>query len=256
MSVKTVKCPECEAEQAILRGEDDTMNCAFCGAKIQLPEYQEGEEFDYSYEDEKQTQEVKKEEPQGEKIDAIFVLSEDEVGKAFEVSGKIKERKYIIYIELALLFLFGTAILVMNILGLLGKAGVEPPQKSTWFYVAMCYGMLPVIAIMPKRTKKKIIRNATSGNQLEIGVYENLFEVHIAGHDAEDDWQQLYDGSFGVINEEGLFVLTLANGQILAIPERCLADEQVAIVKERLMAKTYEAEENKEQEEAEEQESK
>ena len=238
MAVKTVKCPECEAEQAIVRGEDNSMNCVFCGANIPLPEYEEGESMEYSYEEE--VNQPQKEQPQGEKIEAVFVLSEEEVGNAFAVSGKIKERKYIIYIELALLFLFGTAILVMNILGLMGKAGVQKPTTTNWFYIALCYGMIPVVAIMPKRTKKKIIRNATSGNQLELGIYENLFEVHIAGRDPADDWQQLYDGSFGVICEKGLMVLTLANGQILAIPERCLTEEQIPVVKERLLTKLEE----------------
>ena len=54
MAIKTVKCPQCEAEQAIVRGEDDTMQCAFCGAEISLPEYQEGEEMDYGYGEETQ----------------------------------------------------------------------------------------------------------------------------------------------------------------------------------------------------------
>ncbi len=237
MSVKTVKCPECEAEQAILRDENNSMKCVFCGAEISLPEYEEGEDFDYSYEEEKGPEKI---EPQGEKIDAVFVLNEEEVGNAFAISGKIKERKYIIYIELALLFLFGSAILVMNILGLMGRAGIEKPVTTNWLYVALCYGMLPVVAIMPKRTKKKIIRNATSGNQLELAIYENLFEVHIEGRDPKDDWQQLYDGSFGLIHDKGLFVLTLQNGQILAIPERCLTEEQISVVKERLLTKVEE----------------
>ncbi len=236
MSVKTVICPQCEAEQAIVRDENNIMKCAFCGAEIELPEYEEGEELEYSYDETGEKQEPKVE-PVGERIDAVFVLSEEEVGNAFEISGKIKERKYIIYIELALLFFFGTAILVMNILGLMGKAELKAPTVTNWLYVALCYGMLPVIAIMPKRTKKKIIRNATSGNQLELGIYENVMEVHIDGREKADDWQQPFDGSFGVICERGLMVLTLANGQILAIPERCLAEDQIPVVKERLVTK-------------------
>ncbi len=240
MAVKTVKCPGCEAEQAIVRDENNTMKCVFCGAEIELPEYEEGEEMDYSYNEETGEKEEPKLEPVGERIDAVFVLSEEEVGNAFEVSGKIKERKYIIYIEMVLLFFFGTAILVMNILGIMGKAGMKEPAVTNWLYVALCYGMLPIIAIMPKRTKKKIIRNATSGNQLELGIYENLFEVHINGREKSDDWQQPFDGSFGVICEKGLMVLTLANGQILAIPERCLAEDQIPVVKERLLTKPEE----------------
>lgn len=234
MSVKTIKCPHCEAEQAILRGEDDTMKCAFCGEEIQLPEYEEGEEFEYTYEEEPVKEMA---EPVGEKIEAVYVLSEEEVGTAFEVSGKVKERKYIIYIELALFFIFGTAILVMSILGKMQKFGLQAPQASNWFYVVLCYAMIPVVAILPKRTKQKIIRKSTSGNQLEISIYENLFQVHIAGRDPQDDWQQLYDGSFGLIHEKNLFVLTLQNGQILAIPERSLTEEQIAIVEQRLLTK-------------------
>ncbi|MBR3844772.1 MAG: hypothetical protein IKM39_04625 [Clostridia bacterium] len=237
MSVKTVKCPECEAEQAIVRDEDNTMKCAFCGAEISLPDFEEGESIDYSYDEEKEPEKI---EPQGEKIEAVFVLNEEEVGNAFAVSGKIKERKYIIYIELALLFFFGTAILIMNILGFMGRAGIEKPTTTNWLYVALCYGMLPVVGMLPKRTKRKIIRNATSGNQLEISIYENLFEVHIEGRDPKDDWQQPYDGSFGLIHDKGLFVVTLQSGQILAIPERSLTAEEIPVVKERLLTKLEE----------------
>lgn len=233
MAVKTVICPQCKAEQAILREEESNiMKCAFCEAEMELPEYEEGEEFDYSYEEETEAEKL---EPQGEKIEAVFVLNEEEVGNAFDVSGKVKERKYIIYIELALLAFFGLSILVMNVLGLMGKGGIQRPTTTNWLYVVLCFGMIPVVAILPKRTKQKIIRKSTSGNQLEISIYENLFEVHIAGRDEKDDWQQPFDGSYGVIHDRNLFVLTLSNGQILAIPERALTEEQVEIVEQRLL---------------------
>ncbi len=236
MAIKTVKCEACGAEQAIMRNQEGTMNCVFCGESIDLPEYEEGEELDYAYE-QPQSEEKPALEPVGEKIDATFVLNEEEVGNAFMMSGKVKERKYILYIETAILALFGVGILVMNILGLLGKSGVEKPTLATWLYVVLCFGMLPVIWTMPKRTKKKIIRNATSGNQLTISVYENLLNIHIDGREEKDDWQQPFDGSFGLIHNQGLFVLTLQNGQLLVIPERSLTEEQVEIVKARLQTK-------------------
>lgn len=235
MAIKTVKCPACEAEQAILRDEEGKMNCVFCGEPIDLPEYEEGEGMDYSYEEE--TKKAPALEPVGEKIDATFVLNEDEVGTAFTVSGKLKERRFILYIETAILAVFGTVILVMNILGQMGRAGMEKPTLATWLYVVLCYGMLPVIWMLPKRTKKKIVRNATSGNQLTISVYENLLNIHIDGREETEDWQQPFDGSFGLIHAQGLFVLTLQNGQILVIPERSLTEEQIPVVKERLQTK-------------------
>ena len=231
MAVKTVKCPSCEAEQAIIRGEDNTMQCVFCGAQIPLPEYEEGEEMEYSYAEETDSP---KTEPKGDPVQAVFVLNEEEVGNAFAVSGKIKERKYIIYIEVILMFMVGTVALVMNILGLLGKAGAKSPTPMMWLLVGMSYAMIPYILISPKRIRRKLVRQSTSGNQLELSIYENLFSVHIAGRDPEDDWQQEFDGSFGVICEKDLIVLTLANGQILAIPERCLTEGEVLLVKERL----------------------
>lgn len=233
MAIKTVTCSACGAQQAILRDEDGNMKCVFCGEPIDLPDYEEGEEFDYSY-DEK-TEEILQ--PEGEKIDAIFVLNEEEVGTAFTISGKLKERRYILYIETAVLIIFGTIILIMSILGLLGKASMEKPSVGNWLYVVLCYGMLPVIWIMPKRTKKKIIRNATSGNQLTLSIYDNLLHVHIDGRDESEDWQQPFDGSYGLIHQEGLFVLSLKNGQILVIPERSLTDQQIQIVAKRLESK-------------------
>ncbi len=236
MAIKTVICPACEAEQAILRNEDGKMTCAFCGEPIDLPEYEAGEEMDYTYEDET-VEETPKLTPEGEKIDAVFVLSEEEVGNAFTISGKLKERKWLLYLETALLILMGTGILVMDILGTMGVAGVEKPNLIMWVYVVLCYGMLPVIWVMPGRTKKKIIKNATSGNQLELAIYENLIHIHIDGRDEADDWQQPFDGSFGLIHQQGLMVLTLKSGQILVIPERSLTDEQIEIVKTRLETK-------------------
>lgn len=237
MAIKTVTCAACGAEQAILRDEEGKMNCVFCGEPIDLPEYEAGEEMDYVYEDQTSEQAKPALEPVGEKIDSVFVLSEEEVGTAFTVSGKLKERKWLLYIETALLILLGTGILVMDILGTMGVAGVEKPTIIMWVYVALCYGMLPVIWILPKRTKKKIIQNATSGNQLTLSIYENLIHIHIEGRDEKDDWQQPFDGSFGVIHQENMFVLTLKSGQILVIPERSLTEEQIEIVKARLETK-------------------
>ena len=236
MAIKTVKCDACGAEQAILRDEEGKMNCVFCGEPIQLPDYEAGEEMDYTYEEETKD-ETPAILPQGEKIDAVFVLNEEEVGNAFTIAGKLKERRWLLYVETAVLILLGSGILVMNILGALGKAGVQPPNLIMWVYVVLCYGMLPVIWVLPKRTKKKIIKNATSGNQLTLSIYENLINIHIEGREPKDDWQQPFDGSFGVLCEQGLFVLTLQNGQILVIPQRSLTEEQVEIVKARLATK-------------------
>lgn len=236
MAIKTVECPACNAEQAIFRDEEGKMKCAFCGEPIELPEYEAGEEMDYSYEEE--TVETSPAlEPKGEEIKAVFVLSEEEVGTAFTISGKLKERKWLLYVETAILILMGTGILIMDILGTMGVADVKKPDVIMWIYVVLCYGMLPVIWIMPQKTKKKIIKNATSGNQLNLSIYENMINIHIDGRDEKDDWKQPFDGSFGLIHQEGLFVITLQNGQILVIPERSLTEEQVKTVKARLQTK-------------------
>lgn len=240
MAIKTITCPACGAEQAIFRGEDDTMQCAFCGETIALPDYDQTEEMDYSYE-EPAKETSPKVQPVGEKIDAVFVLSEEEVGNAFEVSGKIQERRWILYAETAVFSVVGIITLVMNVLNLMGKtASAKTPGFSEWLMVAICFIMIPVIWTMPKRTKQKIIRKSTSGNQLELGIYENLIHVHINGRDEADDWQQPFDGSYGVINQKDLFVLTLQNGQILAIPHRSLTEEQIPVVEQRLLSKPEE----------------
>ena len=44
MAIKTVKCEGCGAEQAIMRNEDGTMNCVFCGE----PEGLVLQDLDYS----------------------------------------------------------------------------------------------------------------------------------------------------------------------------------------------------------------
>ena len=233
MAVKTVTCKACGAEQAILRDEEGKMNCVFCGEPMELPAYEAGEELDYAYDHPDETPRI---EPEGEPIDATFVLNEDEVGAAFTVSGKLKERKYILVIESVLLFAFGTVILVLNILGALGQSGYKAPTAVNWFYVALCYGMLPIIWLMPHRTKRNLIRKATSGNQLTVRIYENVLNIHVDGRDNAADWQQPIDGSFSLVHDAGLFVLSLPNGQILAIPERSLTEEQVAEVSRRLTA--------------------
>ena len=238
MALKTVICPACRAEQAIEREneQDTTMNCVFCGEQIELPPYEAGEAEAYSYAEDI-TEEAKLL-PEGEAILSTFVLSEEEVGTAFTVSGRLKERKWILYIETALLVLLGTFMLVASVLGILGKAGFKAPATINWVYVVLCFGMLPVIWISPQKTKKKIIKNATSGNQLTLSIYENLIHIHIEGNDPEDDWQQPIDGSFGVIDEANMFVLTLKSGQILVIPHRSLTEEQIAVVKTRISGKT------------------
>ncbi len=238
MAIKTVKCTACEAEQAIVREnpEDTAMACVFCGEPIELPAFEEGEGMEYSYDEATQEKEPDWE-PVGDAITATFVLNEQEVGDAFLLSGKLKERKWILYLETALLAVFGIVMLVSSILGLLNVGGFKAPQLINWVYVVLCFGMLPVIWLMPKREKKRRIRAATSGNQLTLTIYENLMVVHVDGHDPEDDWQLHFDGSFGVIQEGGLFILTLQSGQILVLPERSLTDGQIETVKARLNAK-------------------
>ena len=258
MAVKTVTCKACGAEQAILRDENGEMKCVFCGAPMELPEYEEGESLDAQYDDQNKDKKPLLT-PEGEPIDAVFVLNEEEVGTAFTAAGKVKERKYILWIETVILLALGIVFLVFNIKGLMAAGGsgagqsaittatnavkavtasdIKTPGLSEWLFVAICFGMLPVIWLLPKRTRKKIIKNATSGNQLTITVYENLLNIHVDGRQADDDWQQPFDGSFKVIREAGLFILDLADGRILVIPERSLTEEQIPVVASRLETK-------------------
>lgn len=235
MATKTVICPECGAEQAIMREEDGTMKCVFCETPIDLPEYEEGEGLAYCYDEQPETQPTL--DPVGEAIVATFVLSEAEVGRALTLAGKLKERKWILYVETALLIVMGLFMLVSSVLGLMKIGGFKPPQIINWFYVVLCFGMLPVIWLSPKKTKQKIIKNATSGNQLTLSVYENLINIHIEGRETSDDWQQPFDGSYGLLYDGELFILTLQSGQILVLPQRSLKEEEIETVKARLATK-------------------
>ncbi len=236
MAIQTVTCPACGAQQAPLAGEDGGMKCAFCGQSIDLPEgvsALEDEQWAGSY-DEAAEAAAPRLTPEGEAVKAVFVLSETEVGDAFYLSGKVKERKWLLVVETAVLAALGLGMLIMNILGLLGRAGIQPPPVMNWVYVVVCLGLLPVIWLLPERTRKKMIRTATSGNQLTVTLYDNLLTVHIEGRDEADDWQQPYDGSYALTEGKGLFVLTLKSGQLLVIPRRCFTAEQEAQTEARL----------------------
>ena len=267
MAIKTVTCKACGAEQAIFRDENGEMKCAFCGEPIELPPYEEGEELDAQYSPDA-PEEKPALTPVGEPIEAVFVLSEEEVGASFTAAGKVKERKYLLWIETVILLALGIVFLVFNIKGLkaagsgtagataittavdtvkaVTATGLQKPGISEWLFVVLCFGLLPVVWLMPKRTRKKIIKNATSGNQLTITVYENLLNIHVEGHDPKDDWQQPFDGSYRLIRAEGLMILDLADGRILVIPERSLPEDGIETVAARLAVKP-EAEASEEQ---------
>ena len=95
MAIKTVKCPKCDSETAVIKNDEGKVLCPFCGEEItDVPEVGEGEQFEYS-DTPNDEQENKKIVPFGEEIDVSFVLSEIEVGNALESSGKLKKRKII-----------------------------------------------------------------------------------------------------------------------------------------------------------------
>jgi len=49
MAIKTVKCPKCDSETAVIKDENGKVFCPFCGEEIvDIPEIKEGEQFEYS----------------------------------------------------------------------------------------------------------------------------------------------------------------------------------------------------------------
>ena len=240
MAIKTVKCPKCDSETAVIKDENGKVFCPFCGEEIvDIPEIKEGEQFEYS--DVPAEKDTKKIEPVGEEIDLSFVLSEEEVGNALETSGKLKKRKIIPFIEAALfglLGIFSLLSIIFSYAGLLGM-GKTKPNFSHYLVTVICFCMVPAVFTLPERQKKKYIRSATSGNQVNLKVYENLLEVCVLGNE-EDAWQLELDGDYGINYEYNQTVLSLKNGQILVIPDRAVKEEQLETLHKRFKIESKE----------------
>ena len=234
MAIKTVKCPKCDSETAVIKDEQGKVFCPFCGEEIvDLPEIGKGEQFEYS--DDPKTEEKTKIQPVGEEIDVCFVLSETEVGNALETSGKLKKRKIIPYIEaglFGLLGLFTLLSIIFSYAGLFGM-GENKPTPTHYIVTVLCFCMVPAVFTLPERQKRKYIRSATSGNQVNLKIYENVLEVCVLDNEAEA-WQLEFNGDFGVTHEYDQTVISLKNGQILVIPDRAVREDQLCELFRRL----------------------
>ena len=119
---------------------------------------------------------TKKIEPAGEEIDLSFVPSEEEVGNALETSGKLKKRKVTPFIEAGALF--GLLGILLSIIfsyagGFLGMGKTK--LNFSHYLVTVDLLLHGSRCFHPARAaKEKYIRSATSGNQVNLKVYENL----------------------------------------------------------------------------------
>ena len=238
MKIKTVTCPDCGAEQAILRNEDGTMNCAFCGKEIEnLPEPDENEGLYYTDKPEEEAEQ--RIAPEGEPVKAVFILSADEVESALLTAGKLKKRKLIPIIEAVAFALLGIASLFTVIFGILGIGKFTRPGVSEWIFTVLMFVMIPVVFVLPNKAKKNIVKNSTSGNELTVTVYENVADV-VVEKSGEKGWQLPLDGSYTYRYENALTVLSLKNGQILVIPDRAVNENEVETLHARLLPKEEE----------------
>jgi len=232
---KTVICPKCLAEQAISRDDEGKMNCVFCGEELELPEYEEGEGLDPVIDgDEKENSRI---EPIGEPIELTYVLNHDEVEDALFSSGKISERKFIPILETIGLAI---AAIIMGIPVFIGQFGLmenfQKPRFTDWFFVLLMLCIIPVVWIMPKRTKKSIIKRSTTGSRLDVSVYENIATI-VVNEDKNDAWDLELGKGYRFIETEIIYIFVLDNGQLLVIPKRAVADGDIDILKTRIEIK-------------------
>ncbi len=236
MKVKTIICPECNAEQAIIRDSENKMKCAFCGTVIDnLPEYDESENLDIA----SQVEEPLKIEPQGEPIKASFVLNEQEVYNALTTAGKLKKRKAIPIIEAVVFGLLGLSSLTVNIMGIFGTLGFSKGGFSEWLFMIFMFAMIPIVFLLPEKAKKTIVKNATTGNKLCVTVYENVANIEVEGS-KDEGWQLLLNGEYTIKYENDLSVLNLPTGQILVIPDRAVNEQELYEFHSRITPKTEE----------------
>ena len=117
--------------------------------------------------------------------------------------------------------------------------GKTKPNFSHYLVTVICFCMVPAVFTLPERQKKKYIRSATSGNQVNLKVYENLLEVCVLGNE-EDAWQLELDGDYGINYECNQTVLSLKTGQILVIPDRAVKEEQLETLHKRFKIESKE----------------
>ena len=193
--IKTVKCPDCGGEQAVFRNENGNMNCAFCGKEIELPEAVEGEVEGLPEEDETLSAE-----PVGDPVECEFILNKDEVETALFATGRIKKRTTVLIIETVVLAIFIIVTAITVFAGYKGIWGMNRPNGTTWFTLALAVLLVPAVWIMPERNKRKMIEASVTGTKVALKVYENLIEVNAEG---ADSWQMIYDEKYRFIEKDG-----------------------------------------------------
>lgn len=232
---KTVICPKCLAEQAISRDDEGKMSCVFCGEELELPEYEEGEELEpENFDEEVKTSRI---EPIGEPIELNYVLNHDEVEDALFSSGKISERKIIPILETIGLSIAAVILGLPLILGQFSLVeGFKQPAFTDWLFVILMLGLIPVVWIMPNKTKKSIIKRSTTGSRLDVSVYENIATI-VVNEDKNDAWDLELGKGYRFIETEIIYIFVLDNGQLLVIPKRAVADGDIDTLKTRIEIK-------------------
>lgn len=234
---KTVVCPKCQAEQAIIRDEEGKMNCVFCGEVLDLPEYEAGEELDADL------PQVVRIQPEGEEIKINYVLSQEEVEDALFSSGKIGQRKIIPILETIGL---GIAFIILGLPVIFGQFGLmegfKKPTFFDWLFCVLMLVLIPLVWIMPERTKKSIVKRSTTGSKLDISIYENIATVTV-----NEEWNESWDLELGkdyrLVETEKIFIFILNNGQLLVFPKRSFNDEDIDKVRARIEIKETKSEE-------------
>ncbi len=224
---KTVTCEKCGGVQAIFRDENGGMKCAFCGEEIEnLPPYEQGEELSYGAAESAA-------QPEGEPAEAVFTLNRQEVEDALLLTGRIKPHIMTSVVETVLLVLLLAMQCTSVIGGMLHWKDYPEPGGMNYFLLAVIVVLIPVVWIMPRRNNRRIVDRSVSGNELRVRVYENLCEVFIPADDK--GWDVTFGkDSFCVSECEEMFVLTLSDGRLLALPKRGFEGDGVAIARERL----------------------
>ena len=226
---KTVTCEKCGGTQAIFRDENGGMKCAFCGEKLEnLPPYEEGAELGYGEQAEIQT------EPQGEPAEAVFTLRRNEVEKALILTSRLKPHMTTSIVETVLLAVLLALQASTVIGGLLHWNDASDPGMMNYFMLLVILILIPAVWIMPRRTNRRIVDRSVSGNELRVRVYENLCEVFIPAEDKSWNFEYATE-KYAVSECEEMFLLSLADGRLLALPKRGFSGGAEALARERLV---------------------
>lgn len=227
--LKTVICPECGAEQAIIRDKNGEVHCVFCNCAItDLPPVSDDEDFP----DVQRNESKNKTAPVGQAIKTEYILNREEVEKALILSGKLRSRKYIVWAETIVLVFFVLVMLFSILAGYNGWWNMNKPDMQTYFILILAAALIPFVWIMPNRSKKRIVDSKTSGNKISLAVYENLAEIDV--EDAQK-MQLVFNDGFNVVQQDGITIIIMKSGHILAVPDRAFKDDELDEAKKRIL---------------------